>query len=273
MVAEDPIQKTWEDDSSDLDESVETLSLCDLPMYGDIGGDWDDSFKDDQSSSSDQEFFEFFSEDFTASTSPAAENIVFCGKLITYKKLPVCEDTQKLEDRTEKKQQQPKKGGLLQRGLKSFKRGKESRSKSMDGSHGKGLKLQQAPSSKSLPDAAAENYGLSPRKSEDKYDFTFPRMPIMTYPPKSQWQMFFGMVRIPTEMELRDIKNRQSRRTPSMLVTSPEEGKKGGGHKRKGKSLWGLLKALGCSSSHANTVAKASPSCNIPQPESVRWVD
>ncbi|RVW68419.1 hypothetical protein CK203_062844 [Vitis vinifera] len=217
MVAEDPIQKTWEDDSSDLDESVETLSLCDLPMYGDMRG-------------------------FHCIDQPGGREHCLLREAHYLQKLPVCEDTQKLEDSTEKKQQQPTKGGLLQRGLKSFKRGKESRSKSMDGSHGKGLKLQHAPSSKSLPDAAAENYGLSPRKSADKDG-------------------------------VEGHQEQAERRTPSMLVTSPEEGKKGGGHKRKGKSLWGLLKALGCSSSHANTVAKASPSCNIPQPESVRWVD
>ncbi|RVW24032.1 hypothetical protein CK203_093044 [Vitis vinifera] len=146
-------------------------------MYGDIGGDWDDNFKNDQSSSFDKELFEFFNEDFTTSTSPTAENIVFYGNLITYKKLPVCEDTQKLEDDTEKKQQHPKNGGLFQRGLKSFNKRKESRSKSMDDSHKKGLKLQQAQSSKSLLDTATENCGLSPRKNADKYDLHSPECP------------------------------------------------------------------------------------------------
>ena len=74
-------------------ESEETLSLCDLPIYSDStsADKWDDSSKVDGESSSskckdDDESFEFFSEDFTASTHPISEkNIVFCGEIISYR--------------------------------------------------------------------------------------------------------------------------------------------------------------------------------------------
>ena len=226
----------------DMDDSVETLSLCDLPMYGDDdddGSHWDDFSSDDHISSPDQDLFEFFSGDFSASAWPAAENIVFCGKLIPYRKLPICTDSQKLEDSSTVKKQQIEKRGFL--GLKSFKKGKKYRSKSMDDSHGKGPKLQQqVPGSKSLP-ATRES------TAADKCDFTTDP-PVLTSPHKFHWHVFFGpATRVPSEMKLRDIKNRQSR------LPSPEE-------RRSGKKSWGLLKVLGCgiSQAHANTMAKAS---------------
>ncbi|KAJ6322919.1 hypothetical protein OIU77_012705 [Salix suchowensis] len=92
----------------DFDDAEETLSLCDLPLNGEAS-DWDDFSKEDQSLGScfDQDFFEFFSEDFTASTHPKDE-IIFCGKLITCKGETVAEKTQNLE--STKKARNTKKG-------------------------------------------------------------------------------------------------------------------------------------------------------------------
>ncbi|KAM2999062.1 hypothetical protein FF2_040645 [Malus domestica] len=73
----------------------------------------------------------------------------------------------------------------------------------------------------------------------------------------------FQMARFPTEMELRDIKNRQSRRMPSTMFRSFDEGSDEKGNKgrndskSRAKGLWRLLRAVGCSSPHADAVVKA----------------
>ncbi|CAM8979859.1 unnamed protein product [Rhodiola kirilowii] len=80
--------------------------------------------------------------------------------------------------------------------------------------------------------------------------------------PKSRWQLLIfgiGMVKFPPEMELRDIKNRQSRcsspetffpATPQSIAKSPASGS----NRRRGSS-WGLIKALTCKDHTSITVA------------------
>lgn len=63
--------------------------------------------------------------------------------------------------------------------------------------------------------------------------------------PKSRWQLLIsgiGMVKFPPEMELRDIKNRQSRRSTTNTLLSGSEAKS----KSATGSTWGLIKALSC---------------------------
>ncbi|XP_042012475.1 uncharacterized protein LOC121760954 [Salvia splendens] len=72
-------------------EETETLSLCDLPLYSDQSHDWD---QHSTTTSSDQDYFEFFSQELTPSASAflPPQNIIFCGKLIPYKHLPTPND-------------------------------------------------------------------------------------------------------------------------------------------------------------------------------------
>ncbi|KAK9283639.1 hypothetical protein L1049_011889 [Liquidambar formosana] len=214
-------------DLQDLDEAEETLSFCDLPIYNDAA-EWDDFSKEDQSSSDDQEeFFEFFSQDLTASTCPA-ESIIFCGKLIPYKQ-PLSQKTHKLETNTPKEICSNKSKTSRSDGVKS---------RCMENNHSinSPTKSQKLWSSKSLAKS-------------------------------SKHLLMFGLMRLPTEMELSDIKNRQHRRrtTPGTLFRSLDNGgKKVTVGKSRGKGLWRLLRALGCRSHHTNAILKASLACISP---------
>lgn len=76
-----------------MDELEETLSLCDLPLYSDQSVDWDQEFSltSNSTSSSNEDYFEFFSQELRPSAAAfPPENIIFCGKLIPYKQLPPC---------------------------------------------------------------------------------------------------------------------------------------------------------------------------------------
>ena len=88
-LEENPDQQSQNQQDDDPYEAVETLSLCDLPTHGD-SAHWDDFSREYQSSSFDRDednFFEFFSEEFTASTySSGNKDIIFCGKLIPHNK-------------------------------------------------------------------------------------------------------------------------------------------------------------------------------------------
>ncbi|KAB1218048.1 hypothetical protein CJ030_MR3G014542 [Morella rubra] len=75
MVAQEPYQDPAGEntDLQDPYEAEDALSLCDLPIYGDTSN-WEEYTKEDQSLSSDNDFFEFLSEDFTASTCSTTAN-------------------------------------------------------------------------------------------------------------------------------------------------------------------------------------------------------
>ncbi|KAK9283391.1 hypothetical protein L1049_011633 [Liquidambar formosana] len=234
-------------DLQDLDEAEETLSLCDLAIYNDAA-EWDDYSKEDQSSSGDQEeeFFEFFSEDITALTRPA-ENIIFCGKLIPYKQ-PVSEKTHQPQDNNTEKH--PKTRSLFRwKSRSSSNKSKASRADGVDS------KPQKVSDSKSLTLPTSEKYNISVQKVN-----------ILTSPTKSRWHLLlFGLMRLPTEMELSDIKNRHHRQNPSpttMMFRSFDAGEEVTvGKKSRGKGLWRLIRALGCTTTHANAVVKASFGC------------
>uniref|UniRef100_A0A2N9EVY6 Uncharacterized protein n=1 Tax=Fagus sylvatica TaxID=28930 RepID=A0A2N9EVY6_FAGSY len=220
MVAQeqylDPLEENSTTELEDPYEAEETLSLCDLPIYSDASN-WDDYSKEDQSlSSSDNndEFFEFFSEELTASTCSTTtiqnKNIIFCGKLIPYKELPEKSQNQETNNVNTNK--------------------------------------------------------TTPRKVG--------KVTMLASPTKSRWYLYmFGMTRFPTEMELRDIKTRQSRiKSPSMMFRSVECDDMVKGNEdesRRGNGMWRLLRILGCRRQHVNTVVKASFGC-IPSAR-VRW--
>lgn len=252
MVAQeqylDPLQENSTTELEDPYEAEETLSLCDLPIYSDASN-WDDYSKEDQSlSSSDNndEFFEFFSEELTASTCSTTtiqnKNIIFCGKLIPYKELPEKSQNQETNN-VNTKQNHTKKGFFRWKSL-SFNKTRSS---------SKGLKVYET--SKSC-------------------DFSVGKVTMLASPTKSRWYLYmFGMTRFPTEMELRDIKTRQNRiKSPSMMFRSVECDDMVKGNEdesRRGNGMWRLLRILGCRRQHVNTVVKASFGC-IPSAR-VRW--
>lgn len=212
-VNADPHHPSEEDREED-DENEEALSLCDLPIYGNSAG-WDDEFPDAgkrRSSAADEDFFEFSSEDFSNSFAyPSDNKIVFCGKIIPYRLPP--DETQKPQNKNHDRKKPKKKRGFFLFRWGSLFSNKSRNSRSWPG---------RISSSKSLP-LELEKYkcghGYMPNKCVDEYDFA--KVKILTPPLKSRWYLFmFGLNRLPAEMELTDIRTRQSRKTPSTMFRS-----------------------------------------------------
>ncbi|PIM98392.1 hypothetical protein CDL12_29132 [Handroanthus impetiginosus] len=102
------------------DEADEALSLCDLPLDSDHGVEeyWGEDLSTESQgsssmSSSEQDYFEFFSQELNLSTSSfPPENIIFCGKLIPYKQLDTTEkDSSKVDESSKKQKNIEKKKG------------------------------------------------------------------------------------------------------------------------------------------------------------------
>lgn len=224
-------------------EEEETLSLSDLPIYsgasisarwgGDFSKEDGKNFVDDD----DDNLFEFFSEEFTTSSTnnyATAENIIFCGKLIPFKNINI---PPRADERniinTERMINVQK--GIAKRSSKGSKSSFESCDYSSLG-----------------------------------------KVSLVRSPTNSRWFLFmFGMSKlsITTEMELKDIRNRQSRRrrgpTATMMIpAAPENGKEevvAVKEKRSScKGMWKMFRSismvLGCHSSNkiANDVVKAA---------------
>ncbi|KAF5733764.1 hypothetical protein HS088_TW16G00204 [Tripterygium wilfordii] len=212
-------------------EEEDALSLCDLPLTSSSDSSWDEYFsnENDQNSSLDDEgFFEFFSEDFTASTRPAADKIIFCGKVIGSK-----EEEETTMDREAQSQ--------------------EFSAKIKGGSF---LKLRTT-SSRHQVRSTGSHKTLSSQGSLNKVSII--SSPIV----KSKWYVFaFGMGRYSMEMDQRSIKMRQSRRAPATMFQMVEKVEKiKGNERRSGKGLWGLLRLLGFKKNQKNTVSKSHFSC------------
>lgn len=230
-----PVEESGE--LQDFDDAEETLSLCDLPLNS-SASDWNYYSKEDHSSSFDQDFFEFCSENFTASTYPT-DNIIFCGKLIPYKGATVAEKSQDLDITTKPKN--TKKSSIFPWRSQSCKKSTTT-------------------SKHALPVPLSENNGYATRKFTNKDDFSTKKASLLVSPMKSRWYLFaFGMARFPVEMELRDIKMRQSKKSPANKLRQ-ETGKEMSNGRRE-KGLWGLLRFLGCKSHHAHAMVKASFGC------------
>lgn len=212
----------------DADEAEETMSLCDLPIYSD-SADWGrDCGSTSSSTSSDGDFFEFFSEDFSAQPCPA-KDIIFCGKLIPCKEQPIC--CPQIHEIDSNKQQIRKKRSFFKwRSLSLGSKSKKSRPEGGD--------------------------------MQEKCDLSARRVSILTSPAKSRWHLFmFGLMRFPTEMELRDIKNRQVRRHPETMFRSFSGQEEMSLQRKRAKGFWGMLRALGCNTHQTDSVANVSLSC------------
>jgi hypothetical protein len=226
------------------DDDDETLSLSDLPNST-ISPQWGDlSIEDDGKNSisnynnDDDNLFEFFSEEFNTSTTH--DNIIFCGKLIPFK------DHQQVPYHNQKQSALVPKAKLNSKSLKyrDDVKGKED---------------QEVKGSLNVKSFACDYTTMGGKVS------------LVRCATKSRWFLFlFGMSsnsRMPSkEMQLSDIRNRQSRRESAMMFpVAPENGKEVVKSKknRNGKGMWKLLKSmsfvLGCTSSKlANDVVKAA---------------
>ncbi|KAK6136040.1 hypothetical protein DH2020_030206 [Rehmannia glutinosa] len=211
------------------DESDETLSLCDLPLYSDQSEE--DLSAESQGSSSisssEQDYFEFFSQELSPTTTGfPPESIIFCGKLIPYKKTESSleKDSSKLVHESKKQTNIKKKRGW---GLFRWKFSLSKNSK-------KGTTLMHKDQS------GKKMYNSN--KHEKGHDLPVHKMSILTSSSsgKARWYLFlFGISRFSSEVELSDIKNRQSRRH----LPAPPTLNGGSGLSR-------LIRVLSCGGNH-----------------------
>ncbi|XWS75115.1 hypothetical protein CRYUN_Cryun01aG0057500 [Craigia yunnanensis] len=272
------INDSWQDFGDEADE--ETLSLCDLVVSSDANEYWNDDFSKEDHQSNNGDFFEFFREDFPAlapNTYPEDNNILFCGKLIPFKdQQPNVEDKpqslkiSKVNQGNDEKKKNTSSFVFPWKMSHSFNKSRTFPSSSAKGSQGKSF-------NKSLSLSAAgskNNYGKygsdqSKKSGDEKFDFSVKRVSILATPVKSRWYLFaFGVGRFPMEIELKDMKLRQSRKSKAMKfqvpeVSEPENVKDGKERRRSAKGLWKLLKVLGWKGKHTNAaVVQASFGCN-----------
>jgi len=235
-------ESTLLQDEYDDYEEDETLSLCDLPnsTISPQRGDFSNYSKDHHDDDDDDNLFEFFSEEFNTST--IHDNIIFCGKLIPFKDH---QDVPHNQNNCAKP---------------------TSNSKAMKSSNGSIASL------KSKRNEEEVKGSLNVKSFAGDYTSMGGKVSLVRSPTKSRWFLFmFGMSsssRMSSkEMQLSDIKNRQSRsrREPMTMFRAPENGKEVVKSKRNGnsKGMWKILKSislvLGCSSSKlANDVVKAT---------------
>lgn len=232
------------------EENEEALSLCDLPMYSNSAG-WDDELAEagkSQRSAVDQDFFEFSSEVFSNSFAyPSDNKIVFCGKIIPYRLPP--DQTQKPQSKNHGQDKPKKKKGSFLFRWRSLFSNKSRTSRNSCSWPG------QVSSSESLPlefEKYKCGYGYVQNKCVDEYDFS--KVKILTPPLKSRWYLFmFGLKRLSAEMELTDIRTRQSRKTPSTMFRSGdgEVVKRGrrsaeNGPRSSRRAIRAVKKTMGC---------------------------
>ncbi|XP_043721882.1 uncharacterized protein LOC122669233 [Telopea speciosissima] len=274
---EDSMRENLEQiEDSDAEES---LSLCDLPVYDRTAStttNWDANDDDRRRPSTDQELFEFFS-DLRADMCPA-DDIIFCGKLISYKEQECCHEEVKntnLDVLDYEDDDDDDDDGKQSCTIKSFFRRRRRSSESLNA-----LQRSKTIAKDRLP--MRTNNLLEYRKlrrvssttktkveTNDRYmsgkcsgKGNSSSISTSTTPlAKPKWPLLmFGMVNVPKEMELKDIKNRQNRRNPTLLFPAIVAG--GGTEEAKvrreeEKGSWRLLRALSCRG-HASAVVTAS---------------
>ncbi|OWM87570.1 uncharacterized protein LOC116188335 [Punica granatum] len=243
------------------DAELETVSLCDLPLYSD-----EYECERHQFSSSLEidhgDPFEFSSEDLSASWSKMcmAENIIFCGRLIHYGREPPSLSGGPSEAQGKVggvPQPQKKKWKLFKRRLSLFRKHRHCSSKSHDVRFSDRSGAKKEHRSTRLECSPSEKYSrYVPEKCMDKYGFSMRRLPAQSGRVKCRWYLLmFGSARFPMEMELQDMKTRQSRR--NLYSTFQSFSTDGGniigsgncdGKGNRNRGLWRLLRALSCSS-------------------------
>ncbi|KAG8390626.1 hypothetical protein BUALT_Bualt01G0103000 [Buddleja alternifolia] len=255
-----------QDTIDELEDDV--LSLCDLPLYSDQSVELEEDLSLESHgstfSSSENDYFEFFSGDLNSSavTTTAAttttgfqqENIIFCGKLIRYKQPGTSEnDSSRLLKAKKQSNDKKKRCYCLFKWIFSSKNGKRCTNLM----HKKDHDIVQS----SMYKSPKKTYSTNEHGIVKECAFPLHKMSILTSSSsrKAKWYLFlFGISRVSTEVDLRDIKSTRSRSQSSSTPPPPPpmfrfqnwEDKDNGGRKR-GWGLWsGLIRVLSCGGSH-----------------------
>ncbi|PIN01770.1 hypothetical protein CDL12_25719 [Handroanthus impetiginosus] len=232
------------------EEEEEALSLRDFPLNSDEPTVKEYSSRGhDQRTSSSQPSDSFeFSNDLNSQNMSHAEDIISCGKLVPYnKKQPLFDDQilkslSRDDDAIDFSRRYcdslPELSPTTTRLTRS--------SRSLDS---KKLRRNSSLVMKSEASEIRRSFSKESVKSEGFYKGLKPRWCVL----------MFGPVKLPPEMDLRDMKNRQARRSSGSMFPAVEGGGRVPGDRSDRRSSWGYdwLRVLSCKN-HASVDAIAS---------------
>ncbi|KAK2358782.1 hypothetical protein QL285_095935 [Trifolium repens] len=259
-----------DDDVESQGEEEEALSLCDLPLNENSESLNDMSFKRNilrpSSLTDSSDFFSGFSSSSSSDMCPA-DDIIFCGKLVPFK------ETINDDHRGENLNVELNKSRLNRRRSESVSFVIRSNSVSNFGGGGGGSSRQLMRNSRSLNYCRlreSSNFVTSKAPEVDRNSSVrsvASSEGVAKKVMKPRWySLMFGKMKVPPEMELNDIKNRQVRRNPSTsMFPASDSGENLALNRSSGKVSWKILKALSCKDH--NSVA-VTTSFSLPQASS-----
>lgn len=218
----------------ELDDADDALSLCDLLIHGN-DSDCDDNWAEHSNPTSDQELFQFNTD--VSSQIFANDNIIFCGKLMTEK--------QPFPDKFDVSR------GIAQQTENYVRWRSESFHKSR-------VSQFYAPEKQFALRKRSDSV-RSPATEKPRFA-TGEILQRGSNGGRSRGHIFsFGLAKLPTKMELSDIRKRQCRLIPAPLTPEPDvgvslAGGRGSGHCR-------LIRPLKCRSHVLSALARTSFGC------------
>ncbi|XP_027368765.1 uncharacterized protein LOC113874750 [Abrus precatorius] len=235
---------------SQEDDEEEALSLCDLPLNRNSRTPSldDTSFKKILRPDG-SEIFNGFSSSSSSDMCPA-DDIIFCGKLVPFKVEQPLKNLIVEESKSSTRRRRSESLSSVTRSnsvstCTSSRRVMMRNSKSLDYS-----RLREPSAPEVDRNSSSRSVGASSEAAAKKAM-------------KPRWySLMFGTMKVPPEMELSDMKNRQVRRNPSTtLFPGTDSGGKMVVNRSSGKVSWRILKALSCKdhSSVAVTTSFALP--------------
>ncbi|CAI8611179.1 unnamed protein product [Vicia faba] len=248
----------------------EALSLCDLPINEDSENLDDKSFKRNNirplSLPESSELFSGFSSSGSSDMCPA-DDIIFRGKLVPFKEL--VKEQQRKESLNVEKMNKPqmhrRRSGSVSSVTRSssvsnFGGGSTSNRLMMRNRSLNYCKLREHSLSFPISKTPEVVRGSSVRSVASSEGVAKKAM-------KPRWySLVFGKMKVPPEMELNDIKNRQVRRNPSKsMFLGSDSGENLDVNRSSGKVSWKILKALSCKDHNSVSV---TTSFSLPQASS-----
>eukprot|EP00262_Sarcandra_glabra_P007729 TRINITY_DN20643_c0_g1_i1.p1 TRINITY_DN20643_c0_g1~~TRINITY_DN20643_c0_g1_i1.p1 ORF type:complete len:251 (-),score=4.52 TRINITY_DN20643_c0_g1_i1:295-1047(-) len=225
-------------------ETDEAISLSDLPSGEAIQ---DLPKESDNRASPDHQLFEF-TNNFNAEMC-AAEDIFLYGKLLPFKSALSDQITSTRNEKTSFLRARSESLGELRSG-----RGRLMRS-SLDGDY---RRLHSVPSSSKASQTVSDRAPGGTCFRNCKFSL---RKENHSGPATPKWRLFvFGLVKGPSEMAMKEIRHRQSRRNPAPLFPVFNGGETVSVRRGDDKGPWRLLRSLSCTR-NANAVVTASFPC------------
>ncbi|KAL1371987.1 hypothetical protein HN51_002159 [Arachis hypogaea] len=254
------------------EEEEEALSLCDMPLNQNSRSASKCNSMDDASftkilrrsppSSSSMtdttELFEFFSGFSSSSSSDMcpADDIIFCGKLVPFKnRQGPTQNHMRNQDVVE-----TKKPPLRRRRSESLSSVVTRSNSVTTGSRRFMMRNSRSLDYRRLHEHSSSAISQVPEVDRNLSSRSVAEVATAKKAMKPRWySLVFGTMRVPPEMELSDMKNRQVRRNSSGTMFPAMDS--GAANRSSGKVSWKILKALSCKdhSSVAVTTSFALP--------------